>query len=290
MKRTKEQSLLLPKYDVTFKSLFKDENNSDIVEDFLKAALRLPADEHFEEILVQDSELLPKNEGEKLSILDVKLKLTGRGYVNIEIQLCFLEEMKERLLHYWSMMASSQLRAGQNYDNFKQVIGIVIADFNFIDDSDHYHQQYVLYDKEHDSQFTDLMEFVTLELPKLPKESDLSDAWAWARFFKTDSEKEMHMLAEKNEKIGKAVMVLEKLSADEQARVQAVYEEMMRRDYVSRVKSAEKRGETRGIEIGEKRGETRGKDKTIDAMEGAMKEVGISDELIESVKSLIEKS
>jgi predicted transposase/invertase (TIGR01784 family) len=267
MERTSEQSLLLPRYDVTFKSIFKDEHNADIVEDFLKAALQLPADECFEEILVQDSELLPRSEGEKLSILDIKLKIKDRGYVNIELQLCFLEEMRERLLHYWSRLASSQLQIGDGYEKFKQVIVIVIADFNFIKDSDHYHHRYVLYDHEHESQFTDLIEFVTLELPKIPAETDRSNAWAWARFFKTDSEEEMHMLAKENAKIGKAVLVLEKLSADEQARELTEKEEMMRRDYMSRVTSAEKRG----------------KNEVFDAM----KKAGISTEQIEAVNALL---
>jgi predicted transposase/invertase (TIGR01784 family) len=124
----------------------------------------------------------------------------------------------------------------------------VIADFAFIDDSEYYHNRYVLYDKKHDSQFTDLLELVILELPKLPQKSDQSAAWMWTKFFNTKSDEEMQMLAKENEKIGKAVMVLEKLSADDQARAQAEKEEMLRRDEESRMRGAEKRGEQRKAE------------------------------------------
>jgi predicted transposase/invertase (TIGR01784 family) len=256
-KKTKEKSLLLPRYDVTFKSIFKNERNADIVEDFLKATLGLPVDEVLEDIRVMDSELLPRTPDEKLSILDVRLKSPKLGNVNVEIQLYSLPEMKQRLMHYWSTLASSQLKAGENYSQFDKVISIVVANFPFRG-STHYIHRYFLYDPVYKVQFTDLLEFAILDLTKVPEETDHTGAWEWARFFGTDSEKELRMLAKENKKIAKAVMVLEKLSANEQVRQQAEYEEMMRRDYVSRIDGERNEGmafgEERGIVIGEERG------------------------------------
>jgi predicted transposase/invertase (TIGR01784 family) len=144
-----ENKLLLPRYDVTFKSIFKNKENTDVVADFLKAVLDIPEDEDFEDIIVTDPELLPEADGEKISILDVLLKIKGKGIINIEMQFCKIKEIKERLIFYWSKLASRQLSAGESYANFNKVIMIVIADFNFIeDDPDNYYHRYTLYDHE----------------------------------------------------------------------------------------------------------------------------------------------
>jgi predicted transposase/invertase (TIGR01784 family) len=243
---TTENKLLLPRYDTVFKSIFKDEGNKDVVEDFLKAMLDIPAEVTFEDIIVRDPELLPDAEGEKLSILDVRLKIPGQGLVNVELQLCRLPEIKERLIHYLTKTGASQLSVGANYADFKRVVMIVIADFNFIDDQEYYHR-YRLYDKERDSLFTDLLEFAIIELRKRPDEPDNKARWNWARFFGSGSDAELREAAGESEKVAKAMLTIEKLSADEEERVRAEYQEMMRRDYVSRINGAKREGRNEGL-------------------------------------------
>jgi predicted transposase/invertase (TIGR01784 family) len=242
-----ENRLLLPRYDVIFKSIFKDEGNKDVVEDFLRAMLDIPDDETFEDIIVQDSELLPEAEKEKLSILDVRLKIPGQGLINVEMQLCRLPEIKERMLYYLSKTAAHQIPVGANYADFNRVIMIVISDFNFIDDSASYYNRYRLYDKEHDSLFTDKIEFVILELRKLSAESDHSERWNWAKFFNSKTDAELRVAAAKNERIAKAMLTIEKLSADEAARLRAEYKEMQDLDHISRMEGAKREGRAEGV-------------------------------------------
>jgi predicted transposase/invertase (TIGR01784 family) len=139
-------------------------------------------------------------------------------------------------------------------------------------------------------QFTDLIEFAILDLTKAPKETDNTGAWEWARFFGTDSEKELRMLAKENKKIAKAVLVLEKLSADEQAREQVEKEEMMRRDYVSRVDGARREGiaigEERGKAIGEERGMEIGERRKAEGVTKKMLAQGFSPENIADILDL----
>jgi predicted transposase/invertase (TIGR01784 family) len=236
-----ENTLLLPRYDTVFKSIFKAEANRDVVEDFLKAMLDIPSDVTFEDIIVQDPELLPDAAGEKLSILDVRLKIPEQGLINVEMQLFRLPEIKQRLVHYLTKAGASQLSVGDGYADFKRMVMIVIADFNFIHDTEYFHR-YRLYDKEHDSLFTDLLEFDIVELRKRPTESDHTTRWNWARFFGSDSDAELRAAAEESEKVAKAMLTIEKLSADKEERVRAEYQEMMRRDYVSRVDGAKREG------------------------------------------------
>jgi predicted transposase/invertase (TIGR01784 family) len=238
----KENKLLLPRYDSIFKSIFKDDDNKDVVEGFLRAVLDIPAEEELVDIIVRDPELLPESDGEKLSILDVRLKIPGQGLVNVEMQLFRLPAMKERIMHYWAKTAARQLSAGEGYTGFKKVIMIVIAGFNFISDSTSYHNRYFLYDKEHDSRFTDLIEFDILELQKLPAEPDRTERWRWAKFFGSESDEDLRNVAKESEKIGKAMLTIEKLSADEEERVRAEYAEMQRRDYRSRIDGAKREG------------------------------------------------
>jgi predicted transposase/invertase (TIGR01784 family) len=246
-----ENKLLLPRYDVTFKSIFKNKDNTDVVADFLKSVLDLSEDEDFEDIIVTDPELLPDADGEKFSILDVLLKIRGKGFINVEMQICKIQDMKERLIFYWSKLASRQLSAGESYSNFNKVIMIVIADFNFIDDDpDNYYHRYTLYDKERDSRFTDLIEFVIVETRKVPAKPDHTAKWGWARFFGSGSDAELREAARESEKIGKAMLTIEKLSADENARVRADYEEIMRLDHISRMEGARREGRVEGVAEG----------------------------------------
>jgi predicted transposase/invertase (TIGR01784 family) len=137
---------------------------------------------------------------------------------------------------------------------FQKVASVLVTEYGLVDDSEYYHHRYELIDPEHRSRFTDKMEFGIIELNKLPEESDGSAAWQWAKFLKSVSEEEIRSLAAENESIGKAVLILEKLSEDEQARQRAEYEEMMRRDYVSRINGARKEGLEAGIERGRAEG------------------------------------
>ncbi|MDR2481420.1 MAG: Rpn family recombination-promoting nuclease/putative transposase, partial [Spirochaetaceae bacterium] len=66
------KDLLSPKTDVVFKLIFADENNADILADFIAAVTGLPADE-FDEIKISDPHLRRFDAQDKLSILDLKL-------------------------------------------------------------------------------------------------------------------------------------------------------------------------------------------------------------------------
>jgi predicted transposase/invertase (TIGR01784 family) len=254
-----ENSMILPRSDVAFKSIFTERGNLDVVEDFLRSVLDIPDSETLKDIVVSDPELLPEAEGEKLSILDIALTIPGKGIYIVEMQVCKIPDMKERLIHYWAKTAARQLSAGDNYAKFSKVIGVVIANFNFIDDDpDNYYHHYTLYDKERNSQFTDLIQFAIIEVNKAPVASDRTARWSWTKFFGSDNDAELRAAAQEREMIGKAMLTIERLSSDEKTRRRAEYEEMMRRDYVSRIEGAKREGEKLGIVKGRTEGEKLG--------------------------------
>ncbi|MDR1144168.1 MAG: Rpn family recombination-promoting nuclease/putative transposase, partial [Spirochaetaceae bacterium] len=65
---------MLPKVDFAFKLLFGDQRSKNILADFLKAVLPGLADEEFEELTITDPQLKREFSGDKLEILDVKLR------------------------------------------------------------------------------------------------------------------------------------------------------------------------------------------------------------------------
>jgi predicted transposase/invertase (TIGR01784 family) len=274
--------LILPRYDVAFKALFKDENNRDVVADFLRSVLDIPDDEALEDIVVIDPEMLPGAKNEKISILDVLLKIPGQGTVNVEMQLCLIPGMKEKIVYYHAKTAARQLLSGDRYDKFSRVITIVISDVNFINDSDRYHHRYLLYDKDDGSLFTDLLEFDIFEVGKLTPEPDNTARWGWMKFFGSSSDEELHAAAKEREAIGKAMLTIAKLSADEAAWVSAMREEKQRRDYISGMEGAKEEG----LAMGEARGRVAGR--TEASMENArrMKSDGVDPALIKKYTGL----
>ena len=83
-------------------------------------------------------------------------------------------------------------------------------------------------------------------------------------------------MAEKDENIKEAYEDLKKLSLDEQKRLEYEVRQKAIRDHNSQMKSAERRGEKRGIEIGEKRGIEIGTQSTLKRLVRANAESGKS--------------
>ena len=85
------------KSDVIFKILFADELNKAFLISFLMAVLKLDIDE-YADIQIVDPQLKRRRKGDKLGILDVKVRTKAGKIVNIEIQLQITSEMRERIV------------------------------------------------------------------------------------------------------------------------------------------------------------------------------------------------
>ena len=77
-----EKTLLKPKIDIVFQSLF-NKNNIKITKSFVEALL----DEKIEKIIInEDKELLRNNPNDKLGILDLELDINDKEKVDVEVQ------------------------------------------------------------------------------------------------------------------------------------------------------------------------------------------------------------
>jgi predicted transposase/invertase (TIGR01784 family) len=232
---------LLPvKSDFVFKAIFGDQRNADILADFLRSVLDIP-DEEYDRLTVVDPHIKKESEEDKYGILDVKVHTKSGSIIQIEIQVALIPDMKERVIYSQSKMVTEQISAGQNGGVINRVVSIIITDYTFVEGSEDYHNQF-LYRTASGIVFTRLKEINTLELSKLPPDTDSSELWYWMKFMKTDDGEVMEMLAERNPQMRKAVGVLKELSADERTRMLYEEREKARRDIASMMGGAVHKG------------------------------------------------
>jgi predicted transposase/invertase (TIGR01784 family) len=244
------EQLLSFKNDYVFKRIFGDPANADALIDFLKSVLTL-SDDEYGRLETADPHLQRHTEEDKLGILDLKLHTATGKIIHLEIQIANEAGFRERAVYYGARLLTDQVNRGDAYGEMRRVISILITDFPLITENDFYRNRYYLHDPNTGSTFSGILEINTLELSKLPAESDDSELWNWLMFMKARSEKEMAELAKKNPNIGKVRMVLREMSEDETERALADAEQKERWAMLGRLKYAEQQGEIRG----EKRGE-----------------------------------
>ena len=212
--------ILSPLTDVIFKLLMGTENSKEILMDFLLAVLDLSSDE-YDEITIQNPFLLQEYKGDKLGILDVKLKLKSGKILNIEVQVNPMPFMESRILFYISKLITEQISESDQYEKIKRVISIIITGHPLIKQSVKYHHRFGLYDIESKVLLTDALEIHTLEVPKAGKtneDDERTDLLDWMKFFSVKTEEELHMLAQKSPAMKRATLRLLELSDDEKAR------------------------------------------------------------------------
>ena len=255
---SKTNVFMSAKSDIIFKLLFGNELNKDLLINFLMAVLKLPLNE-YSTIEISDPQAKRKYKGDKLAILDIKVKTKTGNLINIEIQIQVTPEMRERIVFYNAKMMTEQLDSGDEYDKIKKTISIVITGETFIRSHKKYHDRFILYSPETETEFTDIVEIHTLELPKLPVESDGTDLWDWLEFINADSEEELAVLAQKRPQMKSPVDKLLKLNQDSYARTLYEAREKQHRDNMSRERKARMEGIEEGIEKGRQEGMEKGR-------------------------------
>ena len=260
MPMNENNKILSPMVDIIFKILFGTENGIDILADFLMAVLDLSPDE-YDDITIANPFLMQEYQGDKLGILDVKLKLKSGKVINIEIQVDSVPFMESRIMFYVSRLVTEQVNEGDQYDKIKRVISIIITDHPLIDESVKYHHRFVLYDIESGIQLTDILEIHTLEMPKARKMFDSAEnthLLNWMKFFDSKTKEDLDMLAQTSPAIKKATVRLMELSADEKAR--QLYEARLKeqRDIYAREQGALQRGMQQGMQKGMQQGMQKG--------------------------------
>mgnify|MGYP005782201119 CR=1 FL=1 len=249
---TDDKFIMLPTVDVCFKSLM---NNPKVRKGFIAALLNVTPETIAETTLLPTA-LRQDYPDDKLGILDVRVLMEDRQQFDMEMQVAYFEYWDARILFYLSKIFTDQLKKGEPYENLKKCIHVSILDFIYFEDDDDCHRMICFCDEKTGKKYTDLMEIQILELRKLPKEvKNDPDILNWMRFLGGKTRREFEAMAKKDEYIEEAYRELEKLSADEQAKLEYEAREKAIRDHNSQMNSALKRGIQRGMEKGIEKGQ-----------------------------------
>jgi predicted transposase/invertase (TIGR01784 family) len=149
--------ILSPKNDFVFKLIFGDQRNTDILTDFLKAALKLPANE-YDHLVIVDPHLKREFEDDKMGILDVKVHTKGGIVINVEIQVATSPELRDRIVVYVAKMLTEQVKKGDTWDRAERVISIIIMDEVLLPEETGYYNEYALCNRKSGKPFADLLD------------------------------------------------------------------------------------------------------------------------------------
>jgi predicted transposase/invertase (TIGR01784 family) len=267
--------------DYVFKLIFGDQRNIDILAGFLKAALDLPEAE-YDSLIIVDPNLKREFADDKAGVLDVKVHTKSGIVIDVEIQVSAYGGLRKRFAEYAAKMVTEQIKRGDKWEQANRVVCIFIVDDVFIPEEKDYYNRYSIRNSKTGTEFTDLLELNTLELPKLPRETDGSILWDWGQLFLSETEEELNMVAEKDPVIKKAVATLMVLSEDERERLLAESREKFLYDQYHREKEAFEKGEAKGREETRKALEEKARHEKLEAAR-KLKARGFSDEEIAGI-------
>ena len=224
MKKEKTtQFLMKPKVDFCFKELMEDE---EVRNAFLAAVLGIDLGEIVESRILP-SHLRQKDKDDKLGILDVRVLLNNKEQIDIEIQVTASEYWAERTLFYLGKMFTDQLKPGEDYQKLEKCIHIGILNFTMFEDEEYY-SCFHFWSDQGRKMYSDKVEIHTLELPKLAKyEYPETELLKWLQFINAETKEEF----EKSEYIKKAYEDLNRISADEEKRLEYEARERAIRDH-----------------------------------------------------------
>ena len=223
--------ILSPTVDVIFKILFGDERNKDILADFLTAVLGFEVKP--DDITLLDPHLSRDWAGDKLGILDVKLRLADGKFINIEMQVEKLKDMRNRIEYYISNMMVRQLEESGKYLELLPVVAIIVSKQTMLKETTRFHCEFGTLEKTEHFELHGLRAIHTLELSKLPTDvsGKLED---WLKFINAEKKEDYMVLAQKNTLMGKALRVLQRASADPRTREEYIYRKMAAMDEKAR--------------------------------------------------------
>jgi predicted transposase/invertase (TIGR01784 family) len=145
---------------------------------------------------------------------------------------------------------AGQIGEGDRYDVIQPVICVCILEYPLFSGPEEYLNRFKFYNPENGLCFEGIPEEIyTMELPKVPMESDGRALWDWMQFLREKRKEDFEMAAERNAEVRGAVNTLYRLSEDPEVRAQMEYRDKARRDHATllyaTVRDAEARGEAR---------------------------------------------
>ena len=243
--------LLDPTLDVVFKLLFVQPDGKDCLLSLLNAVLRLPC--AIDDVTVRNPEV-PRLVSDKGIVLDILVSLADGRQIDVEMQADKRPGFRKRALLYWARMYASQISPGSEYTELRPATVVVFTGYRE-SSADRLHSVFQVLDTEDHERFTDDLAIHLVELPKLKsisaEERKREDALVrWVRFMTAQTAEELEELAMTDQAIDKAKGILQRLSADPDARELARQRELGQHFYQYDMAESRKEGRAEGLAEG----------------------------------------
>ncbi|MGL5624494.1 Rpn family recombination-promoting nuclease/putative transposase [Cetobacterium sp.] len=240
-------SLLDPKMDFIFKSIFGNEKEKSVLLSFLNSAIK--SESPLVDVELRNVEITKEAIEDKNSRLDVKAVANDGTIINVEIQLRNEYNMPKRTLYYWSKLYSEQLKEGENYLNLNRTICINILNFIQFKETQNYHSVFKIIEEKENIVLNKDLEIHFLELPKLVEFRVDDPLSGWGMFLKEPSSDIVEEAEETVKEIKLAKKKLYVISSDEDEREKYRMREKARLDAASALATAELKGKVEGERV-----------------------------------------
>ncbi|GMO32542.1 MAG: Rpn family recombination-promoting nuclease/putative transposase [Termitinemataceae bacterium] len=258
-KRKKRKALFVPlTYDYVFKGVFGDRKDTESLEQLLKAVLDIPAQE-YEKISILNPFLKRAFQKDKQGILDIKIETKSGKIIDLEMQVEKLNGFCVRIVYYQSKLITDQIVSGDKYEKINQTISIAICNYVLFPNNTEYLNRFSILNEKTSEPFTEIVKYVTIELPKVPKENDGTALWPLLQCFLCKSEEDFEMLTKEYPQIGKIGVKVRRLSLRQKLRFIALSRQMLRMDIADMKDTALAEGRAEGLEEGRAAGLAEGR-------------------------------
>lgn len=281
-----QKTFTTPYNDVIFKAIFGKEGDKGPLMSLLSCIMDLPI-ESFEDLILLNTELIPNSIEQKVSRLDLRIKLKDQTEIDVEVQVVDHIAYKERVLYYWSKMYGQTIEKGRQFNALKKCVVINIIYFVLFD-SPRMHTKFQILETIDHNKFTDHLEIHVLELSKLNaynRNIESEQLIEWAEFLSLNSEEKLMDFKDRTdlpEGILKAIEEFERIKDDPNLQMEAVSKQIAIMDYMQVIEDAENRGEI----IGEIKGEIKGDLNAKYEMVKKMKARGLTLDIIADMTGL----
>ena len=280
--------LLLPKLDVVFHALFREENKDllgALTSDILREEVKIKTTDKNRYVDIEEAE-------DKLGVMDLRAELENGAHCIIEIQLKHCENEPERILFYWADAYSRQIKRGDRFGKLEKTISIAILDHELeeLKGIEEIGVKWQIRDELTGKRIlTDRLELIIIELPKARRkyrEEPDNAICQWMMFMDNPNESEVIQIMEENKNIKKAIEELEQVSGNEKLRRIAELKEKYIRDEQASIEYAQNVGYKDGYKNGEEKGIKKGMKEGIKKTAQNMLKENVNVELISKVTGL----
>ena len=171
-----------PKADLTFKRVFGEHPN--LVASLLNSLLPLPDGEEISEVEYMSPERVPRTSIGKNSIVDVFCKTKdGRQFI-VEMQMCWSNKFKTRVLFNSAKVYVDQLERREDFSLLRPVYSLNLVDDVFEKDIPEFIHHYQIVHEKYTDKVIEGFHLVFVELPKFKPQSIAEKKMAvlWLKF------------------------------------------------------------------------------------------------------------